>query len=313
MGARGCLGPLLLLLLPPLPWGEHWGDGSGVASAGSESLAGVVASAGGDGTSLQPSIIGGHEAKSHSRPYMVFILSERGACGGALLHPRWVLTAAHCLQKGSWHKGRLLVGLHNWQNRGPGIQSFPIRAACPHPGYNETTMENDLLLLQLDGTVTLSRTRQLISLPRKEPAPGARCSLAGWGLLHPKGKKLSPTLQEMEVTVMDSRMCNNSRFWNGGIGPNMICFQGQHCGSAPAKGDSGSPLVCGKQPAVAGVMSFGSPDPTDPFKPPVATSTLKYKKWIQKTLQRGCRSGQPKHTGHTKQPFLFTQSIPPAW
>ncbi|NXH90512.1 GRAM protein, partial [Edolisoma coerulescens] len=96
---------------------------------------------------------------------------------------------------------------------------------------------------------------------------------------------LSPTLQELEVTVMDSRMCNNSRFWNGGIAPTMICFQGRHRGSAPAKGDSGSPLVCGKRPAVAGVMSFSSRVATDPFKPPVATSTVKYKKWIQKTLR----------------------------
>ncbi|NXH24459.1 GRAM protein, partial [Myiagra hebetior] len=95
----------------------------------------------------------------------------------------------------------------------------------------------------------------------------------------------SPTLLELEVTVMDPRMCNNSRFWKGEIAPTMICFQGQRRGSAPAKGDSGSPLVCGKRPAVAGVMSFSSKDATDPFKPPVATSTVKYKKWIRKTLR----------------------------
>ncbi|NXR85900.1 GRAM protein, partial [Hypocryptadius cinnamomeus] len=98
-------------------------------------------------------------------------------------------------------------------------------------------------------------------------------------------RKLSPTLQELNVTVMDVRMCNNSRFWRGEIGPGMICFHGQHRGSAPAKGDSGGPLVCGKQPAVAGVMSFSSKNATDPFKPPVAISTVKYKKWIQKTLR----------------------------
>ncbi|NXM98507.1 GRAM protein, partial [Sylvia borin] len=86
-------------------------------------------------------------------------------------------------------------------------------------------------------------------------------------------------------TVMDARMCNNSRFWKGGIGPAMICFQGPGGGSAPAKGDSGGPLVCGKRPAVAGVLSFSSKNATDPLKPPVATSTVKLKKWIQKTLR----------------------------
>uniref|UniRef100_A0A803VLG1 Peptidase S1 domain-containing protein n=1 Tax=Ficedula albicollis TaxID=59894 RepID=A0A803VLG1_FICAL len=270
------------------------------------SLAGTVTGAAEDGTFLQPSIIGGHAAESHSRPYMVSLrFQEVHACGAALVHRRWALSAAHCVDGRPWQEGMLLVGLHKWRDPEPGAQRFGIRAACPHPGYDNNTLENDLLLLQLDRKVALSRTRRLISLPRKEPAAGARCSLAGWG--DPKRGRLSPTLQEMEVTVMDTRMCNNSRFWRGKIGPAMICFQGLHRGSAPAKGDSGSPLVCGKRPAVAGVMSFGSRDPTDPFKPPVATSTVKYKKWIQKTLRKGCGSGQPEHTGRTKHPFLFTQ------
>ncbi|NXP09814.1 GRAM protein, partial [Thinocorus orbignyianus] len=95
----------------------------------------------------------------------------------------------------------------------------------------------------------------------------------------------SPTLQELEVEVLDSRMCNNSRFWNGGIAPTMICFQGRCGGSAPSKGDSGGPLVCGKRAAVAGVLSFTGRDPKNLFKPPVATSAVKHKEWIRKTLR----------------------------
>ncbi|NXE57263.1 GRAM protein, partial [Casuarius casuarius] len=93
----------------------------------------------------------------------------------------------------------------------------------------------------------------------------------------------SARLQQLQVTVLDARMCNNSRFWNGEIGPTMICFQGCQRGSAPSKGDSGGPLVCGKK--VAGVISFTGRNLTDPFKPPVATSAVKHRKWIQKTLR----------------------------
>ncbi|NXL68066.1 GRAM protein, partial [Chordeiles acutipennis] len=100
---------------------------------------------------------------------------------------------------------------------------------------------------------------------------------------------LSPALQELEVTVLDARMCNNSRFWNGDITPTMIWVPGPRWGPLPTvtstQGDSGGPLVCGKRAAVAGVLSFTSPDLTDPLKPPVATSAVKHKKWIQKTLR----------------------------
>lgn len=68
--------------------------------------------------------------------------------------------------------------------------------------------------------------------------------------------------------------------------------RGSAGGQAPTatstQGDSGSPLVCGQPAAVAGVMSFSGPCPGDPLKPPVATSAVGHKKWIQRTLRRGC-------------------------
>lgn len=41
------------------------------------------------------------------------------------------------------------MGLHSLQDRGADTQTFAIRAVCPHPDYDEKTMENDILLLQV--------------------------------------------------------------------------------------------------------------------------------------------------------------------
>uniref|UniRef100_A0A8C7E8I0 Granzyme M-like n=1 Tax=Nothoprocta perdicaria TaxID=30464 RepID=A0A8C7E8I0_NOTPE len=157
-------------------------------------------------------------------------------------------------------------------------------------------MENDLLLLQVGVTGGMGRWHGGCL---QEPAAGASCSVAGWGVS--RAGRPSPRLQQLQVVVMDARMCNNSRFWDGGIASTMICFQGFPWDSW-SKGDSGGPLVCGRRAAVAGVISFTGQDATDPFKPPVATSVVKHRKWIRRTLRSSC----PGHIGHTDQPIPLT-------
>ncbi|EGV99461.1 hypothetical protein I79_009190 [Cricetulus griseus] len=101
------------------------------------------------GNTSETHIIGGREAAPHSRPYMAS-LQKAGShvCGGVLVHPKWVLTAAHCLPE-SLQQLKLVLGLHHLQDlRDPGL-TFHIKAAIKHPGYNRN-LENDLALLKGD-------------------------------------------------------------------------------------------------------------------------------------------------------------------
>lgn len=81
-----------------------------------------------------------------------------------------------------------------------------------------------------------SKTIKPLALPRgrQAVAAGARCSVAGWGVTH-QGGQLTRALQELDMRVLDARMCNNSRFWNGDISPRMICLAAYSKNKAPCK------------------------------------------------------------------------------
>ncbi|XP_043382870.1 granzyme H isoform X2 [Chelonia mydas] len=95
-------------------------------------------------------IIGGWEAKPHSRPYMAYLLIRRGDktifCGGFLVSKNFVLTAAHC--KGD--KITVTLGAHDITKRERSRQVIPVRRQYPHKDYNKKSFNNDIMLLQGD-------------------------------------------------------------------------------------------------------------------------------------------------------------------
>eukprot|EP00070_Physeter_catodon_P044570 XP_028351464.1 granzyme H isoform X3 [Physeter catodon] len=99
---------------------------------------------------LSEEIIGGHEAKPHSRPYMVFVqfLDKESwkRCSGVLVQKDFVLTAAHC--RGSLNS--ITLGAHNIKKQERTQQMIPVRRAVPHPDYNPKKYSSDIMLLQGD-------------------------------------------------------------------------------------------------------------------------------------------------------------------
>ncbi|XP_004421218.1 PREDICTED: granzyme B-like isoform X1 [Ceratotherium simum simum] len=225
-------------------------------------------------------IIGGHEAKPHSRPYMAlvqFLVKERRKmCGGALVGEDFVLTAAHCLGSSI----SVTLGAHNIQKQERTQQVIPVRRAIPHPDYDPNNISNDIMLLELARKAKQTAAVKPLSLPwsKAQVTPGQVCSVAGWGRVTPIGPN-SDTLQEVELTVQEDQECE-SRY------PGIYSWATQICVGDPKKkkssfqGDSGGPLMC--KNVIQGIVSYGRSDGSPPR---AYTKVSSFLPWIKKTMK----------------------------
>uniref|UniRef100_A0A8D0HHX6 Peptidase S1 domain-containing protein n=1 Tax=Sphenodon punctatus TaxID=8508 RepID=A0A8D0HHX6_SPHPU len=207
-------------------------------------------------------IIGGNEANPHSRPYMAYIniTTDWGYgffCGGFLIRDNVVLTAAHCNCKvGHIH---VSLGAHNISADEWDRQIIRVRRRIPHPEYDAETLQNDIMLLQLEEKANLSCEVGPIRLAHRAVKKGAVCSVAGWGGTEPWAG--SPTSSVLESPFLQLALNSALAF----------IFQG----------DSGGPLVCNGK--AHGIVSYGSEN----WSPPgVYTKVTHYLSWIHKVLNK---------------------------